>query len=469
MAQNHQTLPVGLISHLLEDFPALTDLSFQEQWYLAWMAWQGHHEYRQHARHSSAQWFHHTEIYRWFGKGKFEKLNNTVGMFRLSSNWSVSQGETKAFWMTPTLEHSVLRFTSQKTLTVIGVHRADGKVLKAVPAPLRSTSSAPWHQQVADSVIKHTTLNRVQVNMNQMTELSENLGKLLNIDATKSSDDSAASEWKFARTKEEVASVKILTDKLRMLAQAPYGEVGSIVHVYTECPSGRVYANGLNLQNAPRIIKWHALAHHWEYDIQNCHFSVIGQLAEQLGFNCESIYQYINNKVQFREALAEKVGISVQQAKRCLIALMYGAKTLLIDRCAIPKEIGATKAELLYATSEFAGLSSDLKIASQLITDQATKSGMCLPKNAYGKTLLGKSSGSQILSHLVQGVERCALEAAISICKDDVVLLQHDAIVTKKRLEKSSLENEILQKTGFKLMIDEKQLQPNLISFLQNQ
>jgi hypothetical protein len=154
MAHNHQILPLGLISHLISDFPALLNLDHHEQWRMAWMAWQGHHEYRQHARHTSAMWFHHTELYRWFGKGRFEQLNIAVGMFMLSANWSASRAETKAFWMTPALENSILRFTSQKFHTVTGVQRADGKVLKAVPAPLRSTSSigiSKWLSQLSSS------------------------------------------------------------------------------------------------------------------------------------------------------------------------------------------------------------------------------------------------------------------------------------------------------------------------------
>jgi hypothetical protein len=309
----------------------------------------------------------------------------------------------------------------------------------------------------------------VEVDLNLMTALSEDLGKLLNFGSMNGHREAVTSAWTFSRSKEEVLSVKILTDKLIMLAQAPYGGFGTLVHVYTECASGRVYASGLNLQNAPGIIKTHALAQHWEYDIQNCHFAVICQLAEPLGYRCESIRNYIHHKTEFRENLAAKIGISVSQVKKCLIALMYGAKTLLIDRCAIPKEIGTDKARILYATEEFSGLAFDLKVACKLISDQATNSGECLPKNRYGKTLQGKSSPSQVLSHMVQGVERCALEAAIALCKEDVVLLQHDALVSKRKLDVSSLESTILKKTGFKLSITEQQIQPNLTGYLTNQ
>jgi len=92
-----------------------------------------------------------------------------------------------------------------------------------------------------------------------------------------------------------------------------------------------------------------------------------------------------------------------------------------------------------------------------------------LPKNAFGKTLQTKATASQILSHQINGVERCALEAAISVCTDDVLLLQHDALVSRRRLDVKVIEEEIFQKTGYRFSISETQIQPKFEEFLQNQ
>ena len=470
MASNHQIVPIGLIEHLRVSFPMLKNLSISEQFRLAWMAWQGQHEFRQHSLHQDALWFHHTELYKWFGKGKFETLNSAVGMFQLSSNWSALRNETRAFWVSSELQGSMENFMSCMTSSVTGVQREDGKQVRKVPNPLRSTSSVTWHQQVAPSCISSTGVNQVWVNCELLLSLSRALGQILKSSLTQGVVAPLDGEgWMYPRPRKDLVNVKVFADKLRMLAKSPYGGEDVVVHVYTECAGGRVYASGLNLQNAPRVIKSYALADHWEYDIQNCHFSIIEQMSERSGYRCDAIRHYLAHKSQIRHHLADQVGIKVHQVKKCLLALMYGARPLLIKSCAIPKEIGIGRAKLLYAAPEFAGLANDLKMASKLIVEKATGCGSHLPKNAFGKTLQGKFTAAQILAHMTQGVERCALEAAISTCTGHVVLLQHDALVSRRQLDPRQIEAEILRQTGYRLEISETYIQPRLHQYLQNQ
>jgi len=406
--------------------------------------------------------FHHTELYKWFRKGQFESINDDIGLFRISANWSAARNETRAFWMSPELQSAMETFTGEMAQRVTGVLREDGKQIHKVPNALRSTSSVPWHQQVANSVIKSTTLNRVQVNCLLLRDLCTALSKELTA-------HSSPDFWPYPRSRDAVYNVKTFTDKLLMLAESTFGGKDTLVHVYIECASGRVYATGLNLQNAPRVVKSFALAGHWEYDIQNCHYSVIDQMVEPLGYQCKAIRNYLARKTQFRESIASQVDMPVSKAKQCLLAMMYGARITLSKGCAIPKEIGPEKAKTLYEMPEFSDLAAEIKKCSRLIVNHATKNGQSLPKNAFGKTLQGKTTVSQILSHQINGVERCALEAAISVCMDDVVLLQHDALVSRKRLDFKVIEEEIFRKTGYRFSILETQIQPKLEEFLQNQ
>ena len=54
---------------------------------------------------------------------------------------------------------------------------------------------------------------------------------------------------------------------------------GKIAHEYVMCGTGRLFAKGISLQSAPKIIKQCALPGMWEYDFSNCHFTIIKQLA----------------------------------------------------------------------------------------------------------------------------------------------------------------------------------------------
>lgn len=462
MATNIRIIPIGLLEHLKQAFPKLSTQSPHNQFWLTWMIWQGHHDYRRHTRYEDAMSWHHTELYKWFRKGQFESINDDIGLFRISTNWSVARNETRAFWMSPKLQSAMETFTSEMAQRVTGFLREDGKQIHKVPNPLRSTNSIPRRQQVVESVINKTSLNRVQVNCMQLRVLSTALSKELK---TYSSPDF----WPHQRSRDATYNVKIFNDKLLMLAESSYGGKDTLVHVYIECASGRVYATGLNLQNAPRIVKAFALAGHWNYDIQNCHFTIIDQMVAPLGYQCNAIRSYLARKDQFRKSIASQVDIPVSKAKQCLLAIMYGARMTLSKGCAIPKEIGQEKAQALYAMPEFSDLAAEIKECSKLISDHATKNGKCLPKNAFGKTLQAKATISQIISHQINGVERCALEAAISVCQDDVLLLQHDSLVSRKRLDVKIIEEEIFQKTGYRLSISETQIQPKFEEFLQTQ
>jgi len=469
MATNNGIIPIGLLEHLKLDFPLLNKQTSRDQFWFAWMIWQGHHDFRRHTRHKDAISFHHTELYRWFGKKKFEVMNDEIGLFKLSANWSVARNETRAFWMSEKLKSSMENFTGEMAKLVTGFLMENGKQIHKVPNALRSTSSVPWHQQVADSVIKRTTLNRVQVNCLLLRELSTSLGDVLSKPSSELPENPSFDEWPYPRRRESVYSVKIFTDKLLMLAESPYGGKDTIVHVYIECASGRVYATGLNLQNAPRVVKSFALEGHWEYDIKNCHFALIDQMVEPLGYECKAIRDYLSRKAELREAISSKVDIPLSKAKRCLLATMYGARITLSKECAIPKGIGMEKAKILYEMPEFSDLAAEIKKCSKLIANNATKNGQYPPKNAFGKTLQGKATVSQILSHQINGVERCALEAAISVCQDDVVLLQHDSLVSRKRLDVNIIEEAIFSKTGYRLSISETLIQSKFDQFMQNQ
>jgi hypothetical protein len=88
-------------------------------------------------------------------------------------------------------------------------------------------------------------------------------------------------------------------------------------------------------------------------------------MAKQFGVECHAVNRYLADKNQTRRRIAESVGIEVDQAKVCLLALMYGARLSLRPDNAIPEAIGVEKARRLYADPTFAAIAKDLREAGR--------------------------------------------------------------------------------------------------------
>jgi hypothetical protein len=118
---------------------------------------------------------------------------------------------------------------------------------------------------------------------------------------------------------------------------------GHVLHRYFEIESGRVYVDGVgNLQNCYRVLREAAMAGLYDIDIENCHYSILAQMAAAHGYQCTIINDYLDNKGPFRESLAAEFGISEKQAKDALIALIYGATFSSRAKDALPKNSTAT-------------------------------------------------------------------------------------------------------------------------------
>ena len=93
---------------------------------------------------------------------------------------------------------------------------------------------------------------------------------------------------------------------------------------YSLTNSGRLYAKGVNLQNAPNIVTDAALSGCWEYDFESCHFTIFAQLAESIGIQCTAISHYLDHKREVCNTIAVDVGLSSKQVKVCSVEQQAG-------------------------------------------------------------------------------------------------------------------------------------------------
>jgi hypothetical protein len=234
---------------------------------------------------------------------------------------------------------------------------------------------------------------------------------------------------------------------------------GYVMHRYAQSRSGRLYGVGVTLQNTPTLIKEAALAGQWEYDFSNCHFTILDQMAAQFGYDCTAIRHYLGNKNAIRAAIADQAGIKVEQAKVCLLATLYGARASLSRENAIPEEIGADAAARLYQVEQYMAIKADIQGARQKILAgwPRTRNGRLI--NAFKKAIPRTAKAEERLAHLIQGVEALALKTVIDMHPDQICLVQHDGWASPDRLSIKTIEEAVMEATGYRLDLEETRIQ----------
>ena len=240
---------------------------------------------------------------------------------------------------------------------------------------------------------------------------------------------------------------------------------GSVEVVYSEYESGRLYTQGGFLQTAPREIRSAAFAGCFDYDVENCHYSLLSQLAYRCNQFTPAIDDYLLRKPEIRHQLAADLGVSVKTIKGTLIAAIYGAskranvyyKGTQELKPAILRLMGTPeRARALFDHPLFAGLLADISRVKQPVIDSMPKNrGRVV--NPFGKALASKDQ-NEILAHILQGAESAVLHTVIREVGDVLTLLMHDGWVSKERLDVEALSDVIYQQTQFVVVLEESEL-----------
>lgn len=445
-------IPGGFFEELRAHVTGFVAEPERNQWGLAQMAWEGSQKGRQHRTTPGAMSFSAQELDELFGRRKFQPLFRRVDFFQRSPGWSKNEGVTKAYWFSKEVRQALASYAGRSSTEpedLLYLSGSQMKVARSLPRAVasvgtkgRATSTADWSSAMG--------MNRVPVNVAMLESLQHWLqAHLLALDLDRT-DESL--RWVLER-------LAALAGKLIRMSNTTLAGPGHIPQAYALAPSGRLYARGLNLQNAPKLIKEAALHRLWEYDFSNCHFTIVAQLAAKAGLPCPRIEHYLANKQLVRNEVAEGALITLDQAKRCLLALLYGAKASRLPSTAIPAEIGLDAADRLYALPVFQGLSLEIARARRVILDKWPRTANGSLTNACGRAISGKEKPSRQLAHLVQGVEAKALMTCVNTHPGDIVLMQHDGFTATRGLDCSRLQEALLRSTGLNLQVEERRLE----------
>jgi len=454
MAKRTDTVPRDLVNHLCKTVPGFKRESLPHQCELARMVWHGSSRRRQHHRFVGAMSFGFEELAEAFGVTRngsgFEAINTRLGFFDVTPNWSKDDGYTRGYNYSKIVTKSRNAYLDKHFHNETKLLMMSGLAMKTLPPVVASVD-----MQGNKSKWKAVEMsNRSPVRVDTLRKLRKWLKVIRN-------------EWREGRAPqgdmfrpmtslEFVERLHDMTSEILRMSKTDVAGSGYIATQYVQAQSGRLYARGINLANAPTLVKQAALDGLWEYDFSNCHFDILKQMAALYGYQCKAITHYLDNKEQVRQAIAEQAGITKYSAKTCLLAIMYGARESEWHENAIPEEIGQEAARRLFAVPLFAGIHADIKQARPIILKSWKRTANGSLSNAFGKAITADAAPKQQLAHLIQGVEAVALQTAIKLQPNDIVLLQHDGFAATRRLSAKAITEAVFQATGYRLELEEK-------------
>lgn len=462
MASRSETVPEDFLIHLKNTIHGFSMETEQHQFALSRMAWTGITKSNRHVSFEGAMTFTHKDLEGAFGRSKFELVNTRLQLFRVTSNWSHNKHHTKGYSFSVALRESVAEYLSASPWpSMTRLIMADGKVVKTVPRAVASKDKSGVTTCAWGAANK---LNLVKVDFNALAILKSEL----QAGCADLHDIEAAGESDAAPLRADIERAIETIGKVCRLAMTDAAGEGHIAHHYEESASGRLYPTGISLASAQTVVKDAALAGCWEYDVSNCHYAILAQMSAKFGHTCTAIDNYLKDKAVIRAAIADQAGISVREAKTCLVALMYGARASIWHENAIPREIGEEAALRLYATPLFMGLTGDIAKTRAAVMSKCIKTRTGSIVNAFGKSIAGKASREQKMAHLLQGVEAKALQAVVNRYPDDIVLVQHDGFVSTARLDVNALSEAIFAATGYRLELEERQLKADANKYFES-
>jgi len=441
LADRDEYVPESLVKLLCRESREFAKLESRHQTNLAYLVWVEGQTRREHRLFPGFRTFTYTELEKRFGRGGFKRINDAVGLFEVTSNWSKSQGATKGYRLTAKARELKDRYLKPRRVAITKLMTMDGRAIQTIPAAI---SSKALNGVTATAWRKAKVHNKIPVDIKWMRLAHDWISRTL--EGGQPGDLFAKADHDDLTYRAEVLG------QLLKISHTDVAGRGYIIHRYAEATTGRLYARGVSLQTVPRLIRKAALHGLHEYDIENCHYAVFAQMAARFSVECRAINRYLADKPATRQRIAESVGISPDQAKACLLAIMYGAKRSSRRGNAIPDNIGVAQARRLFADPLFCAIADDL-LAGRAAILKGWPRRRSTMLNAMDKRIGLKEPAEDRLAHLIQGVEAQALRAIVDLYPEEVLLLMHDGFVASRALDVPLLERRMFEVTGYRLSI----------------
>jgi hypothetical protein len=404
--------------------------------------------YKEHSHYPGWSFFTFENLEAKFGHDKFNGINERLGIFQTQMDWSKIEKRTKPYKLTPHVDGLRTQFFSQPPKVATRLLAENGEVRhKAPDSAINSKARTQTGKLVTKSGWSVPVRSAVPVNQDKLAELHS----LMDAELEKHRQGLPT-----VSPVDPIHAGYVQKD-IQLILHSAHNTVapGCVIHRYEQSASGRMYCKDVNLQTSQRQVRYAALHGLWDYDIENCHYAILQQMAKKSGHDCDAITHYLENKSKVRRELAEEFGVTVTQIKKVLLALVYGASLSEDPNAAIPEALGSVDiADALYAHPTFSALAKDIAAARTTILKKVKvfRGGI---KNMRGLVMkVRKKKARHLLAHLLQGVEAVALNAAHDLYAAEIVLLQHDGFTaTTPDLNIAAIEKAIFDATKYHLTV----------------
>jgi hypothetical protein len=467
-ADRYALLAESFVRYLVRYLPGFRHESGDTKRGLATMIFEAPTRYRAHSHYEGYARFSYQELEERFGRDQFQLINARLNIFSVRQDeqgrddWSSKEARTKAYLLTDQVTDlrdrylgGCMRRSPTAFLTEAGDH------LVSLPASaLGAKNSSTGQTRMGFKGLPVEV--KVPVNLFQMHKLLKEIQARLYSHETQL----PTTQGLFGEAVPNITFLRDLQQETMLMVTKARSQhwPGHVLHRYFESSTGRIYAAGVpNLQGCYRVLREVAMSGLYDTDIENCHYTILEQMAAEHGYQCQAVPAYLADKEAVRYTLEVEFGITEAQAKQALIALIYGARFSMRERDALPKILKSPQLAMrVYQHHIFRGLRDDIGQARKAILSGQTITRRTM-KNIRGLTInVDQAEPSQQLAHLLQGVEVAALEAAYRLHGGRIVLLQHDGFTSTKRLEGAPIEAAMAAATGYTLKVKQRVIQPNL-------
>ncbi|MDI4633478.1 hypothetical protein J7U46_10495 [Pelomonas sp. V22] len=415
--------PARLVEHIRNRIPEFSELPLEHQHRIAMMLWNWSSGSRRHCQYND---------FMPFTKDQSRKLwGSDASMRRVLGHryFVVVPGDNLVGWASgfkpaPALKQALDDCLDDRNPD--DLHRPDGRVLRSPPRAIRSRDANNNNAKWAGA----TCANLVRVNRSELERMAN-----------------CASEEKHRRA-------------ARHLLKLSYNHVadGFVPVSYEQKSSGRLYMIIGGVQTIHRDARNAALVGYWDYDIENCHFSILRQMAAAVGVPSPTIDTYLANKRAIRAGLMAITNAPKDDVKEALIALLYGARLSHSTKTALGKLFKPSALGSFLADPFVKALAAEIRaVRKAVLATQSVRRGKVI--NAMGLEIdPAEADEGQVLCHLLQGIEAKALRAVLRQYGRHVLLAMHDGWVSCIELDSREIESLISKVTGYRLELDAKRI-----------
>ena len=184
----------------------------------------------------------------------------------------------------------------------------------------------------------------VELNFNNIQSTIDMIRQIKDVGYIKGKNNNAWTRDLMNYSPDELTNFRKSLLELRDITDSEMLPKGKMYQHYYEGQTGRVYSTGQHsLQRMKKIIRDIVLGGvgYWDYDIQNCHYTIMNQLGNDYGLRTfNSFDNYIKNKSKIRKSLSKELKVDVSIIKECIIAILYGCKKSVGDKNKLTELLG---------------------------------------------------------------------------------------------------------------------------------